>query len=61
MRKLFPLLLLAAAFHQPLALADCANSPKPVAEAFYNWYLESFSNEKDPITDDLPQWEGYPA
>ncbi|WDH22207.1 DUF3828 domain-containing protein [Pseudomonas chlororaphis] len=59
MRKLFPLLLLAAAFHQPLALADCASSPKPVAEAFYNWYLQSFSNEKDPITDDLPHLQQY--
>ncbi|PXX58301.1 Protein of unknown function [Pseudomonas sp. LAMO17WK12:I10] len=59
MRKLFSLLLLAAAFHQPLALADCASSPKPVAEAFYNWYLQSFSNEKDPITDDLPHLQQY--
>lgn len=59
MRKLFSLLLAAAAFHQSVAFADCANSPKPVAEAFYNWYLQSSSDEKDPMTDNIPQMKQY--
>lgn len=59
MRTLFPLLLAAAVLHSPLSFAACASSPKPVAEAFYNWYLQSFSDEKDPLSDDLPQMRQY--
>ncbi|MFJ2364861.1 DUF3828 domain-containing protein [Pseudomonas sp. NPDC087697] len=59
MRKWLSLLFAAAVFHHPVAFADCASSPKPVTEAFYNWYLQSFSDEKDPLTDDITQMKQY--
>ncbi|CAI8988249.1 DUF3828 domain-containing protein [Pseudomonas sp. IT-P253] len=59
MKKLLPLLLAAVVFHHTAAFADCASSPKPAAEAFYNWYLQSFSDEKDPLTDDIAQMKQY--
>jgi len=59
MRRLLTLLLAAAAFHQSVAFADCASSPKPMTEAFYSWYLQKFSEEKDPLTDDPTQMKQY--
>jgi hypothetical protein len=59
MRKWLSLLFAAAVFHPPVAFADCASSPKPVAEAFYNGYLQSFSAGKDPLTDDVAQMKQY--
>lgn len=59
MRKWLSLLFVAAFFHHSAAFADCASSPKSVAEAFYNGYLQSFSDEKDPMTDDIAQMKQY--
>ena len=59
MRMLFCSLLAAIALHQPLALADCASSPKPATQAFYSWYLQTFSQDKDPVTDNAPEMKKY--
>ncbi|NBF03296.1 DUF3828 domain-containing protein [Pseudomonas sp. Fl5BN2] len=59
MRMLFCSLLAAVALHQSVALADCASSPKPATQAFYSWYLQTFSEDKDPLTDNLPQMKQY--
>ncbi|MGZ0705325.1 DUF3828 domain-containing protein [Pseudomonas piscis] len=59
MRMLFCSLLAAIALYQPLALADCASSPKPAAQAFYSWYLQTYSQDKDPVTDNAPEMKRY--
>lgn len=59
MRTLFCLLLVTIAGHHSLALADCVGAPKPLTEAFYSEYLQSFSEDKDPITDNLSEVHKY--
>ncbi|MBS7559217.1 MULTISPECIES: DUF3828 domain-containing protein [Pseudomonas] len=59
MRMLFCSLLAAVAMHQSVALADCASSPKPATQAFYSWYLQTFSEDKDPLTDNVPEMKKY--
>ncbi|WP_347902235.1 DUF3828 domain-containing protein [Pseudomonas purpurea] len=59
MKKLLLPLLAVASLHTSLALAECASSPRQATEAFYTWYLMSVSQDKNPLTDDVPQMKQY--
>ncbi|MBD1551898.1 DUF3828 domain-containing protein [Pseudomonas typographi] len=45
----------------PPALALADTTAKQTTEAFYTWYLQSFSQDKVPLNDDLQQMKAYVA
>lgn len=45
----------------PPALALADTSAKQTTQAFYTWYVDSFSKDEAPLTDNLQQMQAYVA